>query len=77
MWYKAFVVDSSRQVICVAKLDCIDEQARRRRAKQMHGEHNVELWEGDRFAAVFRGATTNENRGERVILNRRPVSRPS
>ncbi|MGY3362972.1 hypothetical protein ACVWZL_000097 [Bradyrhizobium sp. GM2.4] len=29
MRYKAFVVDSSRQVICVAKLDCIDEQAAR------------------------------------------------
>jgi hypothetical protein len=77
MRYKAFVVDSSRQVICVAKLDCIDEQAARRRAEQMYGEHDVELWEGDRFVAVFRGATSNENRGERAILNRRPVSRPS
>ncbi|WP_247500447.1 hypothetical protein [Bradyrhizobium sp. 149] len=44
MRYKAFVVDSSRQVICVAKLDCIDEQAARRRAEQMHREHDVELW---------------------------------
>ncbi|WFT91258.1 hypothetical protein QA633_23065 [Bradyrhizobium barranii] len=77
MRYKAFVVDSSRQVICAATLDCIDEQAARRRAEQMHGEHDVELWEGDRFIAVFRGATSNENRDDRAILNRRPVSRPS
>jgi hypothetical protein len=76
MRYKAFVVDSSRQVICVAKLDCIDEQAARRRAEQMHGEHDVELWEGDRFVALFRGATSNESQGDRAILNRRPVSRP-
>lgn len=75
MRYKAFVVDSSRQVICVAKLDCIDEQAARRRAEQMHAEHDVELWQGDRFVAVFRGATMNDN--ERAILNRRPVSPPS
>lgn len=41
MRYKAFVMDSSRQVICVAKLDCIDEQAARRRAEQMHAEHSI------------------------------------
>ncbi|MGY4345338.1 hypothetical protein ACVWXM_001805 [Bradyrhizobium sp. GM7.3] len=61
----------------MAKLDCIDEQAARRRAEQMHAEHDVELWQGDRFVAVFRGATTNDNQGEGGILNRRPVSRPS
>ncbi|OSI68675.1 hypothetical protein BSZ22_20915 [Bradyrhizobium canariense] len=77
MRYKVFVVDSSQRVICAAKLDCVDEQAPRRRAEQMCGEHDVELWEGDRFIAVFRGATSNENRGDGAILNRRPVSRPS
>ncbi|UWU75959.1 hypothetical protein N2603_39505 [Bradyrhizobium huanghuaihaiense] len=55
------MVDSSRQVICAAKLDCIDEQAARRRAEQMRGEHDVELWEGDRLVAVFQGGTSNEN----------------
>ncbi|RXG85077.1 hypothetical protein EAS61_36980 [Bradyrhizobium zhanjiangense] len=53
MRYRVFVVDSSRRVICAAKLDCIDEQAARCRAEQMHGEHDVELWEGDRLVAVF------------------------
>ena len=43
MRYKVFVVDGSRQLICAAKLDCIDEQAARRRAEQMHDEHDVEL----------------------------------
>ncbi|AWL94619.1 MULTISPECIES: hypothetical protein [Bradyrhizobium] len=62
MRYKVFVVDGSRQVICAAKLDCIDEQAARRRAEQMHDEHDVELWEGDRLVAVFRSATSNESR---------------
>lgn len=38
MRYKVFVVDGNRQVICAAKLDCakldcIDEQAARRRAE--------------------------------------------
>lgn len=60
MRYKVFVVDSSRRVICVAKLDCIDEQAARRRAEQMYGEHDVELWEGNRLVAVFRSATSTE-----------------
>lgn len=60
MRYKVFVVDSSRHAICAAKLDCTDEQAARRRAEQMSGEHDVELWEGDRLVAVFRGATSNE-----------------
>ncbi|RXG86757.1 hypothetical protein EAS62_37005 [Bradyrhizobium zhanjiangense] len=60
MRYKVFVVDSSRQVICAAKLDCIDEQVARPRAEQMCGEHDVELWESDRLVAVFRGATSNE-----------------
>lgn len=60
MRYKVFVVDSSRRVICVAKLDCIDEQAARRRAEQMYGEHDVELWEGNRLVAVFRNATSTE-----------------
>jgi hypothetical protein len=59
MRYKLLVVDSGRQVICAAKLDCIDEQAARRRAQQMHGEHDVELWEGDRLVATFQGATSN------------------
>ena len=62
MRYKVFVVDSSRQVICAAKLDCIDEQAARRRAEQMHDEHDVELWEGDRLVAVFRTTTSNKGR---------------
>jgi hypothetical protein len=62
MRYKVFVVDGSRQVICAAKLDCIDEQAARRRAEQMHGEHDVELWEGDRLVAVFRSTRPNESR---------------
>ena len=62
MRYKVFVVDASRQVICAAKLDCIDEQAARRRAEQMHDEHDVELWEGNRLVAVFRSATSNESR---------------
>ncbi|WP_311972573.1 hypothetical protein [Bradyrhizobium agreste] len=61
-----FVVDSSRQVICAAKLDCIDEQAARRRAEQMRGEHDVELWEGDRLVAVFQGARSDENRSDRL-----------
>ncbi len=77
MRYKVFVVDGSRRVICAAKLDCIDEQTARRRAEQMHGEHDVELWEGDRLVAVFRGATSNENRGDRAVLKPRPVSPPS
>lgn len=63
MRYKVFVVDSSRRVICVAKLDCIDEQAARRRAEQMYGEHDVELWEGNRLVAVFRSATSTEQSG--------------
>ena len=42
MHHKVFVLDGSRQVICAAKLDCIDEQAARRRAEQMHDEHDVE-----------------------------------
>ncbi|MDA9500153.1 hypothetical protein XI05_22300 [Bradyrhizobium sp. CCBAU 11357] len=62
MRYKVFVVDGSRQVICAAKLDCIDEQTARRRAEQMRDEHDVELWEGDRLVAVFRSATSNESR---------------
>ncbi|RXG85397.1 hypothetical protein EAS62_38905 [Bradyrhizobium zhanjiangense] len=65
MRYRVFVVDSSRRVICAAKLDCIDEQAARCRAEQMHGEDDVELWEGDRLVAVFRGATSNKNRSDR------------
>lgn len=77
MRYKVFVVDSSRQVICVAKLDCIDEQAATRRAEQMCGEHDVELWEGDRFVAVFQGAMSNANRCDRPVRNSRPVSPPS
>ncbi|MBH5396339.1 hypothetical protein HZZ13_00700 [Bradyrhizobium sp. CNPSo 4010] len=66
MRYRVFVVDSSRQVICAAKLDCIDEQAARRRAEQMRGEHDVELWEGDRLVAVFQGARSDENRSDRL-----------
>jgi hypothetical protein len=62
MRYKVFVVDGSQQLICAAKLDCIDEQAARRRAEQMHDEHDVELWQGDRLVAVFRSATSNEGR---------------
>ena len=76
MRFRVFVVDSSRQVICAAKLDCIDEQAARRRAEQMVGEHDVELWDGDRLVAVFRGATSNGNRCDGSVLNRRPVSPP-
>lgn len=76
MRYKVFVVDSSRQVICAAKLDCIDEQAARRRAEQMYGEHDVELWEGDRLVAIFRGATSNEQSTDRCVPYRRPVSPP-
>ncbi|MET4279350.1 hypothetical protein ABIB68_007200, partial [Bradyrhizobium sp. F1.2.2] len=34
MRYNVLVVDSSRRVICAAKLDCVDEQAARRRAEQ-------------------------------------------
>ncbi|WOH55345.1 hypothetical protein [Bradyrhizobium sp. BWC-3-1] len=34
MRYKVFVVHRTRQVICAAKLDCIDEQAARRRAER-------------------------------------------
>lgn len=60
MRYKVFVVDSSRRVICVAKLDCMDEQAARSRAEQMYGEHDVELWEGNRLVAEFRRATSTE-----------------
>lgn len=63
MRYKVFVVESSRRVICAAKLDCIDEQAARRRAEQMCGEHDVELWEADRLVAVFRSATTADTKG--------------
>ncbi|RZN07269.1 hypothetical protein CWO91_28040 [Bradyrhizobium genosp. SA-3] len=74
MRYKVFVVDSSRRVICAAKLDCIDEQAARRRAEQMCCEHDVELWEGDRLVAVFQGATSD---GSDSALNRRPISPPS
>lgn len=66
MRYKVFVVDSSRRVICAAKLDCIDERAARCRAEQMNGEHDVELWEGDRLVAVYRGATSKENRSDRL-----------
>ncbi|MBH5402661.1 hypothetical protein HZZ13_33435 [Bradyrhizobium sp. CNPSo 4010] len=62
MRYKVFVVDSSRRVICAAKLDCIDEQAARHRAGQMSGEHDVELWDGDRLVAIFQGATSNADR---------------
>ncbi|MCA1510545.1 hypothetical protein [Bradyrhizobium sp. NBAIM01] len=65
MRYKVFVVDRSRRLICAAKLDCIDEQAARGRAEQMLGEHDVELWKGDRLVAVFRGAASNENPGNR------------
>ncbi|RTE87886.1 hypothetical protein D6B98_39375 [Bradyrhizobium sp. LVM 105] len=65
MRYRVFVVDSRRRVICAAKLDCIDEQTARCRAEQMCGEHDVELWEGDRLVAVFRGVTSNENPGDR------------
>ncbi|RXG95093.1 hypothetical protein [Bradyrhizobium vignae] len=77
MRYKVFVVDSSRRVICAAKLDCIDEQAARHRAGQMSGEHDVELWEGDRLVAVFQSAASNGNRCGRSVLNKRPVSPPS
>ncbi|WP_247563225.1 hypothetical protein [Bradyrhizobium sp. 188] len=72
MRYKAFVVDSCRQVICVAKLDCIDEQAARRRAEQMHAEHDVELWQGDHLLLC-----SEVQRRTTKILNRRPVSPPS
>ncbi len=64
MRYQVFVVDSNRQVICAAKLDCIDEQGARRRAEQMYSEHDVELWDGDRLVAVFRGAASNEPPGD-------------
>lgn len=60
--YKVFMVDGNRRVICAAKLDCIDEQAARRRAQLMNGQHDVELWERDRLVAVFRSAT-NETLG--------------
>jgi len=60
MRYKVFMVDSGRRVICAAKLDCIDEQAARRRAEQMRGEHDVELWDGDRLVAVFRSASNED-----------------
>lgn len=76
MRYKVFVVDSSRRVICAAKLDCVDEQAARRRAEQMYSEHDVELWEGDRLVALFT-ATSSEKWGDRAVLNRRPVLPPS
>ncbi|KYH03267.1 hypothetical protein [Bradyrhizobium sp. DOA1] len=66
MRYKVFVVDSNRRVICAAKLDCVDEEAARRRAEQMQGEHDVELWAGDRLIAVFQGATSNGNRCNRL-----------
>lgn len=75
MRYEVFVVDSSRRLICAAKLDCVDEQAARRRAEQMYGEHDVELWEGDRLVALFQ--RSNENRGDRSALNRRSLSPPS
>jgi hypothetical protein len=77
MRYRVFVMDSSRRVICAAKLDCIDEQAARCRAEQMCGEHDIELWEGDRLVAVFRGATSNENRTVTLIRSRRPGPPPS
>ncbi|QOG21778.1 hypothetical protein [Bradyrhizobium sp. SEMIA] len=59
MRYKVFVVDSNRQVICAAKLDCIDEQAAGRRAEQIYSGHDVELWDGDWLVAMFRGAASN------------------
>jgi hypothetical protein len=64
MRYRVFVMDCSRRVICAAKLDCTDEQSAKCRAQQMYGEHDVELWEGDRLVAVFRGAMSNKNRGD-------------
>lgn len=66
MRYKVFVVDSSRRVICAAKLDCIDERAARHRAEQMCGEHDVELWEGARLVVTFKAATSKENRSDRL-----------
>lgn len=30
-----------------------------RRAEQIYSEHDVELWDGDRLVAVFRGAASN------------------
>jgi len=65
MRYRVLVVDSSRRLICAAKLDCVDEEAARCRAEQMYGEHDVELWEGDRLVAVFPSATSNEDRSDR------------
>ena len=59
MRYRVFVMDSSKRVICAAKFDCIDERAARCRAEQIYGEHDVELWEGDRLIAVFRAASNN------------------
>ncbi|WP_342737105.1 hypothetical protein [Bradyrhizobium sp. B117] len=69
MRYKVFVVDSNRRVICAAKLDCIDERAARRQAEQMYRQHDVELWDGDRLVTVFRGAASNENRGDGPTLS--------
>ncbi|MET4608739.1 putative NodU family carbamoyl transferase [Bradyrhizobium sp. JR4.1] len=74
MRFKVFVMDSGRRVICAAKLDCIDEQAARRRVEEIYGEHDVELWEGGRLVAVFQGRTEI---GDRSAQNRRPVSPPS
>ncbi|MDA9413946.1 hypothetical protein XI04_26885 [Bradyrhizobium sp. CCBAU 11430] len=66
MRYRVLVVDISRRVICAAKLDCVDEEAARCRAEQMYGEHDVELWEGDRLVAVFPSTTPTEDRSDRL-----------
>lgn len=70
MRYEVFLVDCSPHPICAAKLDYIDEQSARYRAEQMSGEHDVELWEGDRSLRSFEPVgTSGQLDAERLRLH--------
>jgi hypothetical protein len=51
--YRLCILDKHRNVMCVAKFDCVDEQAAKERAQQFVNSNDVELWRLDRRIALF------------------------
>ena len=51
--YRAYIIGSDGHSIKAVDLNCTDDDAARKRAKQMVDGHNVELWEHARRIARF------------------------
>ena len=53
--YRAYLIARDGHHIKAVDLDCVDDDAAKKRAEQMVDGHNVELWEHARRIAKFDG----------------------